>query len=111
VQITSPTDPEAALHVVQSVVVDETLSDTADTLKRAIDEATAGVFVDFNPNGRSSGRPSVTYREVRPGHDIRWAVLLDGAVRISIGCQSRPGADSAVAEACELAVRSAHALR
>jgi hypothetical protein len=31
-------------------------------------------------------------------------------VRISIGCQSRPAARDAVRDACELAVRSAHAL-
>ncbi len=111
VQITSPTDPETALHVTQSPVVDETLSETAETLKRAIDEAPAGVFIDFNPNGRSSGRPAVTYREVRTGHEVRWAVLLDGVVRISIGCQSRPGNEVAVRDACELAVRSAHALK
>jgi type VII secretion-associated protein (TIGR03931 family) len=111
VQITSPIDSETALHVTQSPVVDATLSDTAETLRRAIDEAPAGVFIDFNPNERRSGRNAVTYREIRAGHDVRWVVLLDGAVRISIGCQSRSGDDAAVRDACELAVRSAHALR
>ncbi len=111
VQITSPIDSETALHVTQSPVVDETLGDTAETLRRAIDEAPAGVFIDFNPNERRSGRNAVTYRELRAGHDVRWVVLLDGTVRISIGCQSRPGDDAAVRDACELAVRSAHALR
>jgi type VII secretion-associated protein (TIGR03931 family) len=47
---------------------------------------------------------------VRAGHDIRWAVIVDKAVRIAIGCQSRTGADDAVHDACELAVRSAHAI-
>lgn len=111
VQITSPIDPQVALHVTQSLVVDERLRDTAETLQHAIDEAPGGVFVDFNPNGHSAGRAAVTYREVRAGHDIRWAVLLDGAVRISIGCQSRPDDELAVRDACELAVRSAHALK
>jgi len=46
---------------------------------------------------------------VRAGHHVRWTVLLDGAVRISIGCQSRPGGEDAVREVCEQAVRSAHA--
>jgi type VII secretion-associated protein (TIGR03931 family) len=110
VQITSPSDPDAALHVTQSLVADATLSDTAETLKRAIDEAPNGVFIDFNPNGHSAGRPAVTYREVRAGHDVRWTVILDGPVRISIGCQSRRGEDAAVHDACDLAVRSAHAL-
>ena len=109
VQVTSPSDPELALHVTQSSVPDETLTGTAERLKRAIDAEPAGVFVDFNPSGTSAGRPAVTYREVRAGHHVRWTVLLDGAVRISIGCQSRPGGEDAVREVCEQAVRSAHA--
>jgi type VII secretion-associated protein (TIGR03931 family) len=110
VQVTSPLDPEVALHVTQSPVRDETLSATADRLKRAIDLEPAGVFVDFDPSGISAGRPAVTYREVRAGHQVRWTVLLDGAVRISVGCQSRPGGEDAVRDVCEQAVRSAHAI-
>jgi type VII secretion-associated protein (TIGR03931 family) len=110
VQVTSPSDPEVALHVTQSPVAGETLSGAAERLKRAIDGEPAGVFVDFNPAGTSGGRPAVTYREVRPGHHVRWTVLLDGPVRISIGCQSRPGDEEAVRGACEQAVRSAHAI-
>jgi type VII secretion-associated protein (TIGR03931 family) len=110
VQITSPSDPEVALHVTQSPVAGETLSDTAERLKRAIDAEPSGVFVDFNPSGISAGRPAVTYREVRAGHHVRWTVLLDGPVRISVGCQSRPEDEGAVRDACERAVRSAHAI-
>ena len=110
VQVTSPSDPEVALHVTQSPVPDETLSATAERLKHAIDAEPAGVFVDFNPSGNSAGRPAVTYREVRASHQVRWAVLLDGTVRISVGCQSRPGGEDAVRDVCEQAVRSAHAI-
>jgi type VII secretion-associated protein (TIGR03931 family) len=110
VQVTSPSDPEVALHVTQSPVPDETLSDTAERLKHAIDAEPAGVFVDFNPSGNSAGRPAVTYREVRASHEVRWTVLLDGTVRISIGCQSRPAGEDAVRDVCEQAVRSAHAI-
>ena len=121
VQVTSPSDPEVALHVTQSPVPDatrethepdetnESLKGTAERLKRAIDAEPAGVFVDFNPSAVSVGRSAVTYREVRAGHQVRWTVLLDGAVQISIGCQSRPGGEDAVRELCEQAVRSAHA--
>jgi type VII secretion-associated protein (TIGR03931 family) len=110
VQVTSPSDPEVALHVTQSPVVGETLSGTAERLKRAIDAEPGGLFVDFNPSGISAGRPAVTYREVRANHHVRWTVLLDGPVRISVGCQSRPGGEEAVRDACEQAVRSAHAI-
>ena len=118
VQVTSPSDPEVALHVTQSAVPDttqekhearEALQGTAERLRRAIDTEPAGVFVDFNPSAVSVGRSAVTYREIRAGHQVRWTVLLDGAVQISIGCQSRPGSEDAVREVCEQAVRSAHA--
>jgi type VII secretion-associated protein (TIGR03931 family) len=110
VQITSPSDPEVALHVTQSRVALPSLDATADFLKSAIDAEPAGVFVDFNPTGHSAGRPAVTYREIRSGHHIRWTVWVDKAVRISIGCQSRQGQDEAVDQECEVAVRSARAL-
>ncbi len=98
------------MHITQSPVPGETLRDTAERIKRAIDAERAGVFVDFNPSGSSADRAAVTYREVRPGHHVRWTVLLDGAVRISVGCQSRPGDEDAVRAVCEQAVRSAHAI-
>ncbi|ORB67406.1 type VII secretion-associated protein [Mycobacterium scrofulaceum] len=110
VQVTSPVDPEVALHVTQSPVAGDTLGGAAERLKRAIDAEPPGVFVDFNPAGTSAGRPAVTYLEVRPGHRVRWTVLLDGPVRISLGCQSRPGGEDAVRAVCEQAVRSAHAV-
>jgi type VII secretion-associated protein (TIGR03931 family) len=109
-QITSPTDPEVALHVTQSRVALSSLAATAEFLKSAIDAAPAGVFVDLNPSDRSAGRPAVTYRETRAGHDIRWTVWVDHAVRISIGCQSASGRSDAVRRACEVAVRSARVL-
>ena len=110
VQVTSPSDPEMSLHVTQSRVALESLSATADFLKQAIDAEPTGVFVDFNPTGNVAGRPAVTYREVRSAHDIRWTVLVDKAVRISIGCQSRRGHEDAMRQVCDLAVRSARAV-
>jgi type VII secretion-associated protein (TIGR03931 family) len=110
VQVTSPSDAELSLHVTQSRVALDSLSATAESLKQAIDAEASGLFVDFNPAGNVAGRPAVTYREVRPGHDIRWTVLVDKAVRISVGCQSRRGQEDAMRRVCDLAVRSARAL-
>jgi type VII secretion-associated protein (TIGR03931 family) len=111
VQVTSPTDPQAAVHITQSPVPeDETLQQTADTLRRALLDQPPGVFADFNADDRRSGRPAVTYREVREGHDIRWTAFLDGSVRISIGCQSARGSENAVRVVCERAVTSARAI-
>lgn len=110
VQVMSPSDPEVALLVTQSRVALATLAATAEFLKQAIDAEQAGIFVDFNPTGHTAGRPAVTYREVRPDHDVRWSVLVDKDVRISIGCQSRRGHDDAVRQACDIAVGSARAV-
>lgn len=108
VQVTSPTDPQAALHITQSQVpTGETLTRTADTLRRALLAEPRGVFVEFNPDDRRAGRAAVTYREIRDDHDILWTVLLDGNVRIGIGCQHAPGAQEAVRTACDQAVASA----
>jgi type VII secretion-associated protein (TIGR03931 family) len=108
IQASSPTTPNVALHVTQSYSPGEVLDRTADVLRHAIDEQPRGVFVDFNPADRRGGRPAVTYREVRFGRDVRWIVVLDGSTRISVGCQSAPGREDTVAEACERAVASAH---
>ncbi|QLL08399.1 type VII secretion-associated protein [Mycobacterium vicinigordonae] len=110
VQVNSPADPEVAIHLTQSPTPGETLSGAADRLRRAIDAEPAGVFVDFDRSAVRAGRPAVTYREVRATHDVRWTVLIDGSVRISIGCQSPTGDPATVRDACEQAVRSAHVL-
>jgi type VII secretion-associated protein (TIGR03931 family) len=107
IQATSPNTPNVALHVTQSYSPGEVLDRTADVLRRAVDEQPRGVFVDFNPADRRGGRAAVTYREVRVGRDIRWIVVLDGSTRISVGCQSAPGREDTIAEACARAVESA----
>ncbi|RAU90639.1 type VII secretion-associated protein, partial [Mycolicibacter senuensis] len=113
VEVTSPTDPRLVLHVTQAPAAADTLAAVAEPLQRGLqlaDTETPGVFVGFDPAGSSAGRPAVTYREVRAGHHVDWAVLVDRAVRIGIGCQSGPGDDDALRPVCEQAVRSAHAL-
>ncbi|MGW4097840.1 type VII secretion-associated protein [Mycobacterium sp. NPDC004974] len=106
VQVVSPTDPQLMIHLTQSGIGDGAV---ADTLQRALQEQPAGIFVDFDPSAVVAARPAVSYREIRDGREIRWAVFVDGGVRIAIGCQSAPGQAEAVRPACEAAVRSAHA--
>lgn len=107
VQVVSPNDPQVMIHLTQSGVGDGTV---ADTLGRALQEQPAGVFVDFDPSVVVAARQVASYREVRTGREIRWAVFVDGAVRIAVGCQSAPGRDEAVRPACEAATGSAHAM-
>ena len=115
VQVMSPLDGGPILHVTQSRVPGADLSATAATLRRAmdseVDAGADGAFVDFNPTDIRGGRPAVTYRELRPGREILWVVLVDSDVRISIGCQHAAGQGSTVAAPCDAAVRSARRVR
>ncbi len=113
VELVSPSDPQLMLHVTQAPAVGDTLAAIAEPLQRGLQRAdveTPGVFVGFDPAGTSAGRPAVTYQEIRDGHHIDWAVLVDRAVRIGIGCQSGPGGEDTLRAVCEQAVRSAHAV-
>jgi type VII secretion-associated protein (TIGR03931 family) len=107
IRVGSPVDPEAVLHITWSRVGGGDPADTAAVLGDLLAAQPPGVFVDFNPDDRRSGRPAVTYREVRAGHDIRWTVITDGEVRIGIGCQSAVGREESIAAVCEQAIGSA----
>lgn len=113
VQVVSPSDPQMLVNLTQSPAAGDTLAAVAEPLQRALlaaEAQTPGVFTDFEAAGSSAGRPAVTYREVRGDHEVSWAVLVDGAVRIGIGCQHGSGSAEAIREVCERAVRSAHAI-
>ncbi len=110
IQAASPTDPGDALHITQSYVPGQAFEQTADMLRAALNEQPGGVFVDFNPADRRGGRPAVTYRELRVAREIHWTVILDGATRISIGCQSGNGRPGAITQPCEQAIESAREL-
>jgi type VII secretion-associated protein (TIGR03931 family) len=110
VQAVSPSEPHVAIHVTQARVrIQETLQQTAEALKAALDDQPHGLFADFDPGDRRAGRPAVTYRELRAAIGVDWVVMLDRGVRIAVGCQyavDRPDPDPA----CERAVGTAHAV-
>lgn len=109
-QVVSPENRSVAIHVTQSGLPGgQTLYATADALRAALAEEPEGVFVEFTAHGERARRPAVTYREIRPDRRIDWTVLLDGGVRIAIGCQGpaeQPGPD----QHCDRAIGSAHAV-
>jgi type VII secretion-associated protein (TIGR03931 family) len=110
-QVVSSTDADIAVHVTQSSLLpNQSHAQVAASLRSALAEEPDGVFVEFNPSDRRADQPAVTYREIRADHHIAWVVLTDGSLRIAIGCQSAPGREAAVREACEAAIRSAHAV-
>ena len=110
-QVSSPVDPGIALHITQAYAPGADLAVAAGVLGRAVAGQPAGTFVDFTGTDEVAGRPAVTYREIRPGRVVRWVVVVDGATRISIGCQSAPGREEAIRDACEQAIRSARELQ
>ncbi|KUH95606.1 hypothetical protein AU188_19955 [Mycobacterium sp. IS-3022] len=110
-EVVSPSDDDVRLHLTQSVGPPGTdLAQTATSLRAALADEAGDVFVDFDASGSPAGRSAVTYRELRPDHHVAWTVLVDGRVRIAIGCQSAPGRESGVREVCDQAVRSARAI-
>jgi type VII secretion-associated protein (TIGR03931 family) len=110
VEVASPHHAGALLHVTQARVPTDDLAATAAVLRTALDAQPPGVFVDFNPSDRRAGRMAVTYREVRSGHDITWTVVVDGGMRIGIGCQAPPGRRGDIDAVCDEAVRTARAI-
>ena len=97
VQVMAPDNATAVLLTQSQVRKGETLSATSATLRSALDDQQAGVFSGFKPDDRRADRPAATYRELRDGRQIDWAVFVDDTVRIGIGCQSAPGSEDAVA--------------
>ncbi len=54
----------------------------------------------------------MTYRELRADSETAWAVVIDGAIRIAIGCQSPPTAPRHRRRRLRArAVQSAHVVR
>ena len=110
VQVVSPSDRSEVIHVTQARVPEtQTLDSAAEVLRSALAEEPEGVFIDFTAPGERAQRAAVTYREVRADRRIDWTVLLDGGVRIAIGCQGS-GERSRPELLCDRAIRSAHAV-
>ena len=111
VQVVSPSDADVAVHVTQSSLAPhQSRDEVAGSLRSALAQESDGVFVEFNASDRRAGQSVVTYREIRPDRHITWFILIDESLRIAIGCQSAPGHEDAVREACDQAIRSAHAV-
>jgi type VII secretion-associated protein (TIGR03931 family) len=97
-----------ALHITQAFTPGQQLSGAAEALWQLTATNPDSAFTAFTGRDERFGRPTITYREVRPGRVVRWHIVIDGSTRIGIGCQSRLGRESEVDEACGAAVRSAH---
>lgn len=106
-QADSPVDPGFAVHLTQSYAPESTISQAAASLGAVIATQPAGVFADFDAEARVGERPALTYREIRPGREIEWTVVVVGSTRIGVGCQSPPGRMAEVRPMCLSTVASA----
>ncbi|WP_305092339.1 type VII secretion-associated protein [Prescottella sp. R16] len=101
--------PRRRIIVVAVDVGDDTDRDAvARALEREIvDRGPDGPFTAFDPSADLDGRPAVTYLE-SPQDDstVRWHVLVDDGVQISVGCQYTEGGWDLLADDCTHAVRS-----
>jgi type VII secretion-associated protein (TIGR03931 family) len=108
VQVVSPQDPRQAIHITQSPIPQgQPLATAAEVVRTALGEQPDGVFDGFDPDARVADEPAITYRETRSDRVVDWALVLDGGVRIAIGCQGAPDGPTPDA-VCEHAIRSAH---
>jgi type VII secretion-associated protein (TIGR03931 family) len=108
VQVLSPWERHVAIHVTQSPG-QVSLAAAAEALRAVLDDQPDGVFVELLAIDRRADRAVITYREIREQHHVDWTVMLDGGVRIAIGCQHAPDGP-APQPACDRAIRSARTL-
>lgn len=100
---------DRAVFIVQSRA-EADLTATAATLDTALQRQDPNVFTTLRSPAERGGRTVIGYTETRAGREIDWAVFLDGAVRIAVGCQSPPGQAAQLRAACDAVIRSAHAI-
>jgi len=83
-------------------------AEVARALERRIaDRGPDGPFSEFDPDAEFAGRRGISYVETPDDRSrVRWHVLVEDGVQVSVGCQFRDGEWDALAPDCEQAVRS-----
>ncbi|MFT4127166.1 MAG: type VII secretion-associated protein [Gordonia sp. (in: high G+C Gram-positive bacteria)] len=102
------TDDGSRLLVIQSPVrADSTLASVAVSLRNRIAQRGEDVVAEFSASTRFGGRDVISYREIPvSGSAIRWYVLVEKDLQVSVGCQVGTGGD-AIDGPCADAVRTA----
>ncbi|WP_338837551.1 type VII secretion-associated protein [Gordonia polyisoprenivorans] len=103
----APEDGSRILLVQSTVRAGSTPSSVALSLRNRIAQRGDDVVSEFSAATRFAGRDVISYREApASGAPIRWYVLVEHDLQVSVGCQAGTGGDS-VDEPCEQAVASA----
>ncbi|WP_068271658.1 type VII secretion-associated protein [Aldersonia kunmingensis] len=108
-ELAPPGGAAARIIVIQNEIdpglgYDEVASALADKIAA---RGSGGPFADLQRDVVFGGRPGLSYRETpSPGSEVRWHVVVEQEMQVSVGCQY-PAADWAlVIGACERVVRS-----
>lgn len=108
VEVVSPAGE--VVHLTQSPIpAGQSLSAAAEVVRTALASQSETVFTAFDPAADVAGVAAMTYRETRPGRHVDWTLVLDGAVRIAIGCQGTDAVPAPEAH-CLHAVRTARSI-
>ncbi|MGV9792178.1 type VII secretion-associated protein [Gordonia sp. NPDC003422] len=103
----SAEDGRRILLIQTRVRSDSTLSSVATSLGNRMRQRGDDVVTEFSPSTRFAGRDVISYREEpASGSAIRWYVIVDDGLQVSIGCQPGNAAEPVDTE-CEQAVRTA----
>ncbi|WP_155981558.1 type VII secretion-associated protein [Nocardia sp. BMG111209] len=82
------------------------LGDVAETLDRQIAQRPPGTVGELKHDNVFGDHPGLSYEEFPgDGTTVRWQVLVDSGVQVSVGCQYESNTWPAVADACERFVR------
>ncbi len=99
-------DDRRIILVQNSVRSGSTLDTVAVSLRNRLDQRGTDVVTEFSPRTRYGDRDVIGYRETPvSGGQIRWYVVVESALQVSVGCQDGGQGQSVDAE-CLAAVRS-----
>ncbi|MGW0037104.1 type VII secretion-associated protein [Gordonia sp. NPDC003376] len=89
-------DDGTRILLVQSPVrAGSTAATVATSLHNRIRQRGDDVVTEFSPSTRYAGRDVISYREAPvSGAPIRWYVLVDDDLQVSVGCQGGTGAET-----------------
>ncbi|QBJ95512.1 type VII secretion-associated protein [Rhodococcus sp. ABRD24] len=75
--------------------------------RRIAERGPGGPFSEFDPEARFAGRRGIAYTESPDGVSrVRWHVLVEDGMQVSVGCQFLEGDWGDLAADCEQALRS-----
>ncbi|WP_280381469.1 type VII secretion-associated protein [Nocardia wallacei] len=83
-----------------------TVEDVSRTLEAQIQRRPPGTVSDLRRDPVFGGRPSLSYEEYPPdGTTVRWHVLVDAGLQVSVGCQYPSDGWQSIAGTCEQFLR------